>query len=86
MKPIPIMEAALARRLRSRVDLRTLGIEIDRRNLGGVGLSIAGTLLGTWQWRAKEFVFEPEGGGRHVKAHTILGAVALTASMMNGDD
>jgi hypothetical protein len=85
MKPIPIMEAALARRMRSRVDLRTLGIEVDRRNSGGVELSLAGTRLGTWHWRAKEFVFEPEGGGRQISAHTLLGAVALTASILNGD-
>ncbi|MEQ1614337.1 MAG: hypothetical protein ABL904_16435 [Hyphomicrobiaceae bacterium] len=86
MKPIPIMEAALARRLKSRGDLRLLGITVERHQSGGVELASAGRRLGTWHWRAKEFVFEPEGGGRHITAHTILGAVALTASLLNGDD
>lgn len=86
MKPIPIMEAALARRLQSRADLRKLGIAVERLHSGGVQLSIGGTCLGAWHWRAKEFVFEPDQSGHQVTAHTILGAVALTASMLNGDD
>ena len=83
MKPIFIMEAALARRLRFRADLYQLGIRVERSSAGGVILSKDGLCLGRWHWRPRAFTFELVGAGRPITAQTIMGAAAFTASILD---
>ena len=83
MQPTPIMEAALAKRLRSRADLRERGASITLLPGGGVGVSVDGRQLGSWRWTGGQFTFEGQSQDAAATAQTIMGATAFTAGMID---
>lgn len=79
LKPIPIMEGALARKLRGRRDLKERGISVQRDAKSGVLLIRNGQVLGAWRWTGEVFKLatapnEPAA----FEAGTLMGAAAYT--------
>lgn len=83
-KPTPIMEGALARRLRALPSLRQQGLVVSLGTGGGVILSTIQGDIGAWRWTGCEFVFayNDEVRGRYV-AQTLAGAAAYSMIVLD---
>ena len=81
--PTSIMEAALAKRLRSRPDMQRGNVTVNLLSGGGVELSRAGIRLGVWIWHSGEFAFHSERQDTATTAQTIMGAIALISAIID---
>ncbi len=85
-RPLPIMEAALARRLRTLASGRNLPLVVTRQPNGGLQVLLRGRALGVWRWALDRFSFVPADAGRAgFRAMTLMGAATYTLSLVDDD-
>lgn len=83
MKSATLIEAALARRLRTRLDYRRAGLGARIADGGGVVVQRGDAIFGYWFWcdNAFEFRSTPQSGSTF-KASTIFGASTYTSTIV----
>lgn len=80
MKPIDIMEGALARKLRARPALKKRGLLIEMPVDGVVIRHQDGKVLGIWRWNGSAFCFfGPDDTTAQFEARTLMAASFYTS-------
>lgn len=82
LRPTPIMEGALARRLRGLPSLSAREIQLSFGEAGGIELKEGDDVIGVWRWTGQSFAFsKTESGPVKFEARTLLGAACYTSHL-----